>query len=76
MTEPTYEIKNHNDLNMFLAGVLKDIRRGVISNEQADVISKNADKINKNNIAAILHQKQTNDSTPLAFFSIDKELSI
>ena len=76
MSEPTYDVKNHNDLNMFLAGVLKDLRRGKITVEEADVVSKVADKINKNNIAAILHQKQVNDKTPLAFFSVDKELNI
>lgn len=76
MTEPTYEVKNHNDLNLFLAGVLKDMRRGRITVEEADVISKVADKMNKNNIAAILHQRQIGDDQPLAFFSVQKEISI
>jgi|GEM_PF-4125053 len=74
--EPTYEVKNANDLNKFLAGVMKDIRRGDITPEMADSITKAADKINKNNIANILHNKQINSKEPLEFFSVNKELNI
>lgn len=75
-TEPTYEVKNSNDLNKFLAGALKDIRTKKMTVEEADVISKVADKINKNNIAAILEMKRINSKEPLEFFNAEKEIAI
>lgn len=76
MTEPTYEVKTSNDLNFFLAGVLKAVRTKQMSVEEADVLSKVADKMNKNNIAAILDRRRMNSQEPLQFFSDTKELLI
>lgn len=70
--EPTYDIKNYNDLNQFLAGVLKDVRRGVIKGETAHAISVVADKINKNNVNRLVYQKQTDSKDTVEFFENQK----
>ena len=60
---------SYENLNNFLAETLLGIRDKTITIEEADKISKVADKINKNNIAAILHNKQTRDKSKLDFFN-------
>ena len=70
--EPTYEIKNYDDLNKFLAGVLKDVRRGVIKGDTACAISVVADKINKNNVNRLQYQKQIDSKDTIDFFENEK----
>lgn len=66
--EPTYDVKTSDQLNLFLTGVLKDVRKGIIKGDDAAVLSQIADKINKNNVNALMHQKQIKSIEPLPFF--------
>lgn len=63
--QPTYELKNAEDLNKFLYGTLRDIRKKEITVEEAGAISQVADKIIKNNLTRIMYKKLTNSSAPI-----------
>lgn len=69
MIKPTYDVQNADQLNKFLVGVLRDLRKGELSPEIAEAISKVADKVNKNNINQILYKKLTHHSKEIPFFT-------
>jgi len=60
--------KTATELNNYLGQVLADIRNADIENEDADVIAKISDKINKNVLNQILYKKATNDKNVKIMF--------
>lgn len=63
-----FEIKNANELNKMLLGVLMDVRRGTIPFEMAKSITLVADKINKNNVNILDYKKNTKHDKDVDFF--------
>jgi hypothetical protein len=66
--KPNYEVGTVEDLDKFLKGVLRGIRTKEVSLDEADAISKVADKIVKNNLTRIMYKKLTNSESPLLDF--------
>lgn len=66
--KPTYEVKNTNDLNKFLAGVLKDLRNKKADKEEVESITKIANQITRNNQAAIAYEKLPIGKQVIEFF--------
>jgi hypothetical protein len=63
-----FEIESSAKLTKMLTGLLMDIRRGDVSTEIVKGIVTVADKINKNNMAAIKYKALTNNTKPIEFF--------
>lgn len=64
----SFEVKNANQLNEMLTGVLMDIRRGNLDHETAKSITLVADKINKNNVNILEYKKLTKHKKDIDFF--------
>jgi len=69
--ELNFEIKNSNDLNKMLAGVLMQVRRGELGHEIVKSITLVADKINKNNVNQLEYKKLCKHKKELEFFKQD-----
>lgn len=62
------EVLDYKSLNKFLMGTITGIKTKETTIEEADAISKIADKIVKNNLTAIMYMKAKNNELPLDFF--------
>ena len=69
--EPTFDVKTSRDLTLFLAGILKDLRKEEISHDTAKELSRASDKINKNNMNAIEYKRITKSKDKIEFFERD-----
>ena len=65
----SFEVKNTVDLNKMLTGALMDVRRGQLDHETVRSITIIADKINKNNIAAIEYKRLSKHKRDIQFFN-------
>jgi len=63
-----FEVKNSDDLNKMLTGVLMDVRRGVLNHEMAKSITLVADKINRNNVNKLEYKKVCKHKKSIDFF--------
>jgi hypothetical protein len=55
--EPTYDLQTDQDLSKFLLGAIRDLRLKKITVEEADGLSKLADKYTKNEVMRLLKEK-------------------
>lgn len=69
-----FEVKNSNDLNKMLTGLLMDVRRGNASFEMVKSITLIADKINKNNVNVLEYKKISKHKSEVKFFEDAKDL--
>ena len=67
-----FEVKNYEELNKMLAGLLMDVRRGEVDHETAKSLTLVAHKINKNSANAIEYKKISRHGKPITFFENDK----
>jgi hypothetical protein len=56
--EPTYELKNAEDLSAFLLGAVRDVRKNELDLDKAEVLSKLADKYTKNELMIYITGKK------------------
>jgi len=63
-----FEVKNSNDLNKMLTGVLMQVRRGELDHDTVKSITLVADKINKNNVNQLEYKKLCKHKKELQFF--------
>ena len=63
-----FEVKNTDDLNKMLTGVLMQVRRGELGHDTVKSITLVADKINKNNVNQLEYKKLSKHKNELDFF--------
>jgi hypothetical protein len=62
------EIVDAAGLNKFLLGTIAQVRRKEIAVEEAECISKLADKVVKLNLVRLMYKKSGNSDTAIDFF--------
>lgn len=73
--EPTYEIKTAEDLEKFLLGLLRDIRKKQVDLDTARALSLIADKINKNGVNQIVYKNLTGHKIPIPFYEPKEDMT-